>query len=346
MGEIGGRRYRLSLAHTPVLDAMTPLPAQRKQDVPAKYTKLHDGLDDVSGVVIKHSLMYKGLDVPAAASVPELRRLAIAYVEDGKLTDGDVQAMILDGREYSSKRAILFRTDPKALATWEPPEPAAVVAHRHEGRLKISNGPERLCYICRAGSRIRAVFTEQHLIQFVDFDAGQFERVPVQKVIVLEADTATGFVTVLLDAPGKRHPHGRTQTAYFSYWIDRAAAFFQVVLERFPLVTALGQLEKQKRIKIPYTLARTAHGKIALTGIETDDVRDLPEFANLQSKRIAHDQDEYTWLPQPAILPNPVGIPLRDVKTDIDMGSGEIRFMQHALACEVEYVLGQLQTHA
>ncbi len=325
---------------------MPRLPEQRKAAVPANLQWLSAALQDVSGVMVRYTLQYHGLEVPATGSVADLQRLAIAYVEDGKLTADDVRSLILDSREYSAKRAYLFAAPRAALAQWTPPDPAAVVPNRAAGRLQASVGPERLGYIVVSGPRIRAAFTELHQDQFVDFDAGTVTRVPVQKVIVLEADSGTGFVTVLLDAPGRRHPHGQRKSAYYAYWKQRAAAFFQVNLDDFPLVKSLIGLEKDNRIKIPYTMARTAGGKVALTGIETDDVRALPEYAQLQQRRIAHDQDEYLWVPQIAVPPASTGIPLRDIKTDIAVSAGEIRFMQHALACEVNYVLEQLYAHA
>lgn len=323
------------------------MPTKREvleRPVPPELQPLHDGLQPLSGIMMRQSLALRGLTLPAVLAVPQIARHVVYHVEEEHISLNDARELILDCREHSNKRVYLYRADPSELQQWRPPEGAPVVAARCD--VTLADSPEqRLQYVYVEGSRARVVMSEGHTTY--DRDVAALSLIPrvEQKLIVIDADLATGDVALMMDPPGQYNPHG-TRIRYKGYYEQRMGDILGAAATPVALGSALDHLEDQQLLEIHHSRAETTDGLIALTGRTTGDVRQHAEFAQLRARRVARDEDEFVWLPQPAQSAGGLTIPLRPLKTYITARAGEVRFALHAMRCEIEYVLDKLRTNS
>jgi hypothetical protein len=303
----------------------------------------------LSGIMVRHSLTVLGLHVPANASVVELHRLVVAYVVGGQLSEGQAYELVLDGLEANNKRAYLYTIDPAALRDWDagaaPPAGSRVVRSRADVRPRASAGQGVVQYEWADERRIRVCIAEAQTFVRTDRRELVVRAEQVQRFVVVDADRTTGAVTLLMDPHAHQSLHGGA-VAYKRHYEGRMASILGATPEPLPLQRALGRLEDAHLIDIVHSRAETEHGRMALTGGTQADIRKHPQYPQFRASRVNHDEDEFVWLPQPVPAREGATLPLRPLKTHITALAGEVRFALDAIACEVDYVLGQLRSHS
>lgn len=323
------------------------MPTKREileRPVPGRLRGLHERLQQLSGIMMRQALTLRGLKLPSVLSVAEIARHVVFHVEEERLSVGNAHEIILDSREHSNKRVYLYRGNPRDLTAWLPPEAAPVVATRTDLFLR-QGAAQHFQYVYVDGHEVRIVMSEGHTSY--DRDLATLSLVPrtEQKIIVIAANLATGHVALMMDPPGQYNPHG-TRLQYKGFYEARMQELLGVALPELSLGRALDRLEDQHLVEIHHSRAETTDGLMALTGRTTGDVRRHAQFAELRAGRVARDEDEFVWLPQPADGTDGTTLPLRPLKTYITARAGEVRFALHAMRTEIEYVLDQLRRNA
>jgi hypothetical protein len=318
----------------------------QERPIPHNLQGLFSTLQAQSGIMMRHSMGLRGLQVPQTASVPDIARYLVAYVAEGELPLSEARQIALDCREYSNKRAYLYTVPPADLTRWSaPPELSTRVVDEVDDIRIASNVAERVQYIRSDRHSLRILFTETHT--YYEQDIGTLQLIPrsVLKFIVVDANKRTGALTLLMDGPSSRNPHG-SALKYKTHYEMRMQELLQTVAEPMRLGDSLTRLEDQQLLQIQHVRVETEGGLIAITGRNVPDVREHPQYEGLRAARVQHDEADYLWFPRPHNNPGGLTIPVRPLKTRIHAIAGEVRFALHALRMETDYVLDKLRTPA
>jgi hypothetical protein len=274
----------------------------------------------------------------------EVIRRVLGYIEAGRLPGETVDRAILEFLEYRNKRVYLYRVDPAALRALDDSR----FPHRIESWSEASIEPrpesprDNYAYVDRR--RIRVTFSETHRHPAIRLAEERLGWRSVGKVIVLDADRDSGFVTLSYDPPGRIHPHGRRALDYFAHYRSRAEALLGTPLSPFPLHQALFGLESGDLVRLQQGRGSTLDGRVDIVSLGLD-VRAMPAFQAVKPSIAVRDSGRYVWLP--AGPPgNGAAHLLREIPTDIYASTSMVRFTRDSLVQEVRYVLDQIQAHA
>ncbi len=165
-------------------------------------TNRYAGLRRASGVQLKYFLRYHRLAAGMNDGRAQVIQRVLDYIETGKLTTETVDRAIVEFLEYRNKRVYLYTADPKALARVD----GSVFANRidtwSEATIEAQPESPRQNYAYVDEGHIRITFSETHRHPAIRLAEERVGWRRVGKVIVLDVDRASGFVTLSLKSPG------------------------------------------------------------------------------------------------------------------------------------------------
>ena len=310
-------------------------------------TVLNTALQGGVGEMAKRFLHYRGLVRGAGDTLPELAQRIVNYVDDGSLTRADVNELLREFREASDKRVYLFRADKKALKKLDGGTYQRRISSMDDARVAHPSGSTVVSYSFITPERLRVSYAEPHRRFTFSPRSGQ----PAQwysgiRIVVLDVDRTSGFVTVAMDSPWYEHPHGERAVDYFSHHLDVARATVGTPLLPVYLNDLLLRLEAEPRDRIKPADTRgltQAGGKMRFSA-NGKDVRDDPEYRARMRDLALRDHGTFEWQKTSSELPDD-GSPalLADIKVTIDANSSMVRFTKHTLSREMEYVLTDIR---
>jgi hypothetical protein len=302
------------------------------------------GLRLASGVQLKYFLRYQQL--PAGMGDPRMQvvQRILDYIEAGRLGGDVVDRAIAEFLEYRNKRVYLYRAEAAALARPDLARYPFRIRAWSEARIESLPDSPRANYSYIDSAQIRVTFSETHRHPTIDLAAERVGWRRAGKVIVLDADRRTGFVTLALDPPGLIHPHGSRPLDYYAFYAGQAEALLGTPLVPFPLQGPLTRLEAGNLVRVQQGRGSTIDGRIDILA-SGPDVRAMPAFQAVRPSIAVRDSGRYVWLPGDSTQ-NGAPRLLREVPTEIHAGTSMVRFTRDSLVQEVRYVLGQIQAHA
>jgi hypothetical protein len=302
------------------------------------------GLRQASGVQLKYFLRYHRLPAGMHDGRAEVIRRVLDYVEAGRLPGETVDRAIVEFLEYRNKRVYLYRADPAALRALEDSRFAHRIERWSEASIEPRPESPRENYAYVDAHHIRVTFSETHRHPTIHLADERLGWRSVGKVIVLDVDRDSGFVTLSYDPPGRIHPHGRRPIDYFAHYRSRAEALLGAPLAPFPLHQALFGLESGDLVRLQQGRGTTLDGRVDIVAMGLD-VRAMAAFQAVKPSIAVRDSGRYVWLP--AGPPGNVAPHLlREIPTDIYASTSMVRFTRDSLVQEVRYVLDQIQAHA
>jgi hypothetical protein len=293
---------------------------------------------------LKYFLRYHRLAAGMHDGRAQVIQRVLDYVESGKLPAEIVDRAIVEFLEYRNKRVYLYRAAPALLADLDEARFSRPIRSWAEAVIDPMPETPKENYAYADPGHIRVTFSETHrhpAIRVADERMG-WRR--VGKIIVLDADRRTGFVTLSYDPPGRLHPHGRRPLDYFSHYRARAEALLGTPLAPFPLHQALTHLESGDLVRLQQGRGSTLDGRVDIVALGLD-VRSMPAFQAVKPSIAVRDSGRYVWLPG-GQAGNGAPHLLRELPTDIYAATSMVRFTRDSLVQEVRYVLGQIQAHA
>jgi hypothetical protein len=301
------------------------------------------GLRLARGVQLKYFLRYQNLAAGMGESRGAVIRRILDYVDAGKLAGEAVDRAIVEFLEYRNKRVYLYTADPARLRRLDLARFTRGIKDWSDARIVPTPESPRENYAYVDADVLRVTFSETHRHPAVHVASERVGWRRVGKVIVLDADRRSGFVTLSLDAPGRIHPHGTRPLDYFEHYQRRAEALLGTALTAFPLQRALQRLEAGDLVRLQQGRGSTVDGRVDITAAGPD-VRAMPAFQAVQPSIAVRDSGRYVWVAGEPALPG--GALLREVPTEIHARTSMVRFTRDSLVQEVRYVLGQIQAHS
>jgi hypothetical protein len=325
-----------------------------KRQVPAPLiAALLNALRGGNGVMTKRFLESRGVARGANDNIEQLADRVEKYFVSGRLTEVDLRDLLRELLEYGAKRVHLMLADQKRLrAVRASMFGDALIQSLDEGRVAARPAAPRFNYALVESGRLRFCYSETHQWVTLDRKTRRALTVSGTRVIVIEADTTTGLVTIALDSPGTENPHGPTASSYFDHYIGTIAP---QMLGTTPVPLELyGQLrtmlaDSYRALVRPAVLgAQDSIGvRVQLAGSAHADLRDSPSFQLQQGEIRLPERIRFTWLSEgedttlPAVRAGTTLI--RDVTTDIFASPAVVRFEKHTLSHEFAYVIRQIR---
>jgi hypothetical protein len=305
---------------------------------PELLRRIQRGLAGTSRTMIEQFLRYSGVPAGTGDTKGEITKRVIRYVTEGRLRADAVARAVVEFREFSNKAIFLYSIDRGRLGNLEDRLPRYVETW---SKARIAEDPVAtvVSYSCIDGTLARVSFAEQHKKPHFDFEAGRISTVPVVKVVVLDVETDTGFVTLRYDPPEQLNPHRGSRLGYYSYFVERAQELTRSPLTPFDISKALLSIDGGKLVRTPYGRARTDDGQIDLAA--TADYRTMDIYPAILPKIATKQSGRYIWLEDASEEEL-----LRDVPTDISAAASMVRFTKDVVAPEVAYVLGKIRAHS
>ncbi len=301
------------------------------------------GLRQASGVQLKYFLRYHRLAAGMNDGRSQVIQRVLDYVENGTLTGETVDRAIVEFLEYRNKRVYLFRADPAALGRLDGSAFSNRIADWSEARIDPQPETPRQNYAYVGEHHIRITFSETHRHPAIRLAEERVGWRRVGKVIVLDVDRRSGFVTLSFDPPGRIHSHGRRPLDYFQHYRTKSEGLLGTPLVPFPLHQALAELETGNLVRLQQGRGTTLDGRVDIVSLGLD-VRAMTAFQAVKPTIAVRDSGRYVWLPGGP--PDTGTRLLREIPTDIYATTSMVRFTRDSLVQEVRYVLGQIQAHA
>jgi hypothetical protein len=293
---------------------------------------------------LKYFLRYHRLAAGMHDGRAQVIQRVLDYVESGKLPAEIVDRAIVEFLEYRNKRVYLYQADTAVLAELDDARFSRLIRDWSEAVIEPMPEAPKENYTYADPAHIRVTFSETHrhpAIRLADERMG-WRR--VGKIVVLDADRRTGFVTLSYDPPGRLHPHGRRPLDYFHHYRGRAESLLGGPLAPFPLHQALTRLESGDLVRLQQGRGSTLDGRVDIVALGLD-VRSMPAFQAVKPSIAVRDSGRYVWLPG-GQAGNGAPHLLRELPTDIYAATSMVRFTRDSLVQEVRYVLAQIQAHA
>ncbi|HEY8257026.1 MAG TPA: hypothetical protein VIG08_05165 [Gemmatimonadales bacterium] len=311
---------------------------------PARRPHRYAGLRRASGMQLKYFLRYHRLAAGMHDGRAQVIQRVLDYIESGKLPAEIVDRAIVEFLEYRNKRVYLYQADPSTLARLDESRFSRRISSWADAGIDPMPDAPRQNYAYVDSGHIRVTFSETHrhpAIRIADERMG-WRR--VGKVVVLDADRRSGFVTLSYDPPGRIHPHGRRPLDYFTHYRATAESMLGGSLAPFPLHQALKALESGDLVRLQQGRGSTVDGRVDIVALGLD-VRSMPAFQAVKPSIAVRDSGRYVWLPEGENGNGGTRL-LREIPTDIYAATSMVRFTRDSLVQEVRYVLGQIQAHA
>lgn len=307
-------------------------------------TNRYAGLRRASGVQLKYFLRYHRLAAGMNDGRAQVIQRVLDYIETGKLTAETVDRAIVEFLEYRNKRVYLYKADPEALARLDGSTFTNRIGTWSEATIEAQPESPRQNYAYVDEGHIRITFSETHRHPAIRLAEERVGWRRVGKVIVLDVDRASGFVTLSYDPPGRIHPHGRRPLDYYAHYRTQCEGILGTPLTPFSLHQALFELEAGDLVRLQQGRGSTLDGRVDIVSLGID-VRSMTAFQAVKPSIAVRDSGRYVWLPAGA-AGNGAPHLLREIPTDIYASTSMVRFTRDSLVQEVRYVLGQIQAHA
>lgn len=311
----------------------------------AARARMRDGLKQATAVQVKLFLRYCGLPAGTNDTHEQVIDRVVGYVEEDKLAAEAVYQAVVEFPEFRNKHVYLYRAEntikvdrdrfTRIISSWDQ---ARIVAKPSEPR-------ENYSFI--DASRIRVCFSEVHRRPRMDLENDIVVWEEISRVVVLDADRASGSVSLAFDPHGSVTPRGAYHLSnYYGYYRARAEALLGTQMTPIPLHKALQSVEKSDLVRIRQGQSTTEGGSVRLTA-DVDDMRNMQAFKTVSPKLLRRESGRYIWLPDHSSNDGSDGIYLvREVHTDIDAPTGMVRFTKDSVSQEVSFVLRELLANA
>jgi hypothetical protein len=317
----------------------------------AQIKRLVAALDGTSAVMLKYYLKYQNLTPGMNDTKEQVVARIFRYLDGGQLSADELLSAAIQFQEYNNKRFYLFNVTRPALRGVD----VAALPRRVDelGSAAITQKPDKptVSYSWTNGQMLRVSWAETHRFPTVDYEREKITIRPVTRIVVLNVELTTGFITLAYDTAGPLNPHGG-HMGYFLHYVREAEKLLGTPFLQFQTGGALMKLEKSKIVRLPQGRSAFDDGAIDITSLGTD-YRDMKSFSLVRDSVVAKEKGRYIWLASgsPAKKPDAAlpGLSVqleRDIPTDIHSRTSMIRFTKDCLEDEVEYVIAQIRAHA
>ena len=314
--------------------------------VPIPLADVRLALEGGAGVMAKAFLHYHGLARGSGDALDDLAQRIIGYVKTGKLSAAAVRGLVREIPEASNKRVHLYKAaQPDKLRRRTAADFQAVVPSLDQAVVPRHAPTPRTSYSLVTPDLLRVSMVETHRVYTADPVRNDLVWEDVRKVVVVEAERATGFVTIAIDAPGYRHPHGDGQLAYYAHYLDVAGTLLDTELFPVPMYNAVIQLGRADRARVrPADLrGRTGSGSMVTMSGGRADLRDDAFYATLDGLKL-REQGRFEWLKTADRPPEDGSFALlRPVRVEVDAKQSLVKFTKHTLAREITHVLAEVR---
>jgi hypothetical protein len=311
---------------------------------------LSTGFGRVTARVLRMFLKYEELAVGSIAKEDIVARV-YGYISDDLLSYGRVASMLRAVQENKNKNVFFYRIDLAPNGTINTSLPRQV-AGLDGAEIRRGTREGEISYSYADQNVVRISFAE--LQRDYKRDVAHLELIPIDvtKVVLLEVDLTSGWVTLSYDPPTSDHAHGST-AQYYRHYRELSEQLLGTTLVPADLVMALEELQKSPAVRPMHIVVDTEDGSVQLTG-ENVDCRNMTVAAGVEAHVQSRAWGHYAWLTPneisahhgafgPAAIQSPL---LRSIRTDIHADPGMIRFPGDCLPQEVNYVLATIRSIA
>jgi hypothetical protein len=302
---------------------------------------------------IKHWLKISGIHPHTASNETDFYTLLDKHVGNGKLTSDQLRRVALEIEEYGGKRVYLGKlSNYKTFGLRQMFENhLKLLGHRIDFEpVKARQLPSKpyLNYIFWSTKEVRIGFSETHEILKQNLETMSLEFVPRTNLIIISAEPLTGFIKIMMDAEGRRHPH---QTTYGGQVIDGYLGFYKnqalkllgaSEFRSIDLLKVASGINKLGPTVFEETHAseRTGHNSKQSTWSRSD-VRDDPAYTagtKVDGDRRVIEGLSGTWLPEGS-----GGKLHRKMYMHLSRKEDMVQFPANHLASEVEYAISRIR---
>lgn len=277
----------------------------------------------------------EGLTAASARTLKAQAKSVAEHVAAGRLSREAALAFVVDFRESSAKLVVPYRLESAAaLATQigslsrSPSRASAVVAAVPQ------SGP---AYIRVTNGETRVVMVEMHTRYESDIASLRLIPRKVRKLIVARISPNKSRVDLMFDRPESHHPHG-TVRDYYEYHTQAVQELLGTSLKRVDLEPALLRLRDEAVARHRTVLLAGGDTRHTVASFGVPDVRGTASYGGVLSHVPRSLGGDYVWT-----LSSGASAGLsRDVVTRISAADSSVRFGQHTLAIEIDYVLRTL----
>lgn len=307
---------------------------------PLDWGRIRPVLARTARSTLEYFLKYRALPAGTHDRPDELIDRFHDYLDDGSIPLDEMFEAILDFEEYSKKTFLFYRLAPstrRKLATMPLPKPVAKLEH---ATILTRQDKPAVSYSYRTGGTIKVSFAETQ--RRARFKGGRLRLDPVDRVIVLEADAATGRAALRYDPRVGLNPvRESARASYYDYYREWAERILGAPLLAMDLIQELEALESSALVQLPAGKFEAADGWIDLAD---GDYRQMKIYEAVAKQVLLKHSGAYSWLAwdhltaTAAAAARPPGLE-REVRTEMQAAPALIRFSAGVLRQEVEYVL-------
>lgn len=302
---------------------------------------------------VKHWLKISGIKPHTARNETEFYKLLDGHIGSGNVRIEHLRRLALEIEEYGGKRVYVgklsdyktiglrqrFENHLKLLGYTIDPEP-----------IKAKELPSKphLNYVCWSSNEVRIGYSETHQIIKPNREKMTLEPVSQTNLIIISAEPATGFIKIMMDAPGERHPH---QVSYRGEQIDGYEGFYKNTALKLLGASKFRSLDFLKVVDVIVKAGTTVFDErhsSELTARNTKqrnwariDVRNDPAYAAGAKvdgdKRVVEGLSGW-WLPEGS-----GGKLHRKMWMHLSRKEEMLQFPAHNLASEVEYAVSRIR---
>lgn len=310
---------------------------------------LREIVGDVSHVAIRHWLKISSLRYTG-----DFFKLLNELIVKGDLRIEQLRRIVLEIEEYGAKRIYIgklsnyrkniglkqaFENHLSSIGLRLSPEPVSAK--------KLPSRPT-LNYIVWSPQEVRIGYSETHQFIRVSKASISIDTVPQTNLITISAEPSTGFMKIMMDAPGDKNPHqvpldGRKIESYETFYQNKALQILGADQFRpLDLLRVAEGIVKPSPMIFDLTESdvRTSHNSRQRTW-NRSDVRDDPVYTageKVDGEDRVHESLSGYWLPETS-----GGQLHRKLFMHLSRREGMVRFSADCLASEVEYAISRIR---
>ncbi|WP_263365037.1 hypothetical protein [Edaphobacter bradus] len=320
------------------------------QNPPISFEEVKKMLAKPSIASIKSWLVSQGITLTANTK-DALAERVLKVLEDGKISESQLQAGLLEIEECGGKRIHLFRIEPTSKnhkTIQKQMTSLSVVFSAVRVHAPSSVTGTKLVYITDDGITIRAKWAEKHTKYVSQLPLLSYRTEHPIKIVVLDYNRKTGVVQLRYDKPERGHPHGTngrpSKDEYFLHFKNVVEAMFGITLDAVELRPSLDKIINAKPTLVEVALNEqlTDDGLIIKVSskVKGKDIRsgkDWDAMAKYGAPVRTHEVESLNWLSAPSKTALS-----RRVFTHIDGRASFVRFDAACHEAEINYVLSHL----
>lgn len=313
---------------------------------------LREIIGDVSQEAVKQWLKISGLR-HGAGNEAEFYKLLTDLIGKGDLRIDQLRKLVIEIEEYRAKRIYLgklssyrtiwlqqsFENHLKTLGLRLSPEPVKAK--------KLPSKPH-LNYIYWSVKEVRIGYSETHEFRKVSYATDTIRWETETNLITISAEPSTGFVKIMMDAPGERHIHAVSYGAknidsYVNFYKKKAVELLGATEFRpIDLIKVTNGIVKARpQIFEPtdfqkLTSSNSSYRIKNRSDVTADPVFDASEKAG--GKEQVNEGVSGYWIPEPSEKQLQ-----RKLFMQVSRKEDMIRFDAECLASEVEYAISRIR---